>query len=390
MSGGLTSFPAMRAPAEPHDEPLRPLQAAELARGGRPTGWFDAHTHIGHDDPDGYEADPEEIVAGLDRAGHERALLFAMHEPTGYRAANDRVLDAARDSGGRLVALARVDPHKGPAEAERMLRAGAAGLKLHPRSDRFALDHRGVAQVVALAHEVRGPVIVHAGRGIPHLGEDAVALARRFPGAAIVLAHAGISDLTWLDRPAAALPNLLFDTSWWQVDDLLALLATVPPGRLLYGSDLPYGSGVFGALSLLRCARAVGLGDEAVAMVAGGQLSRILDGQEPADLGPAPGPPREEPHPHHRRVAAWLTAAVQLAFRGADADEALALAGLACRHGRVDPVLDACAELIGIAQEALVARHASEAHGSRPDAVVWPALGAHVLAGTGGLGLDRV
>src|SRR6266516_859677 len=61
--------------------------------------WFDAHTHIGHNDPDGRKATAEEIIGGLDAAGHQRALVFAMQEPDGYPPANDAVLDAAAASG---------------------------------------------------------------------------------------------------------------------------------------------------------------------------------------------------------------------------------------------------------------------------------------------------
>ena len=47
------------------------------------TEWFDAHTHIGQHDPDGRKATAEEIIGGLDQAGHHRALVFPMHEPDG-------------------------------------------------------------------------------------------------------------------------------------------------------------------------------------------------------------------------------------------------------------------------------------------------------------------
>ena len=46
--------------------------------------WFDAHTHIGQNDPDGRKATAEEIIGGLDQAGHRRGMVFAMHEPDGY------------------------------------------------------------------------------------------------------------------------------------------------------------------------------------------------------------------------------------------------------------------------------------------------------------------
>src|SRR3954467_7375909 len=63
--------------------------------------WFDAHTHIGENDPDGRKATPEEIIGGLDQAGHTRALVFPMHEPDGYGPAHAPGLRASREAGGR-------------------------------------------------------------------------------------------------------------------------------------------------------------------------------------------------------------------------------------------------------------------------------------------------
>ena len=198
------------------------------------------------------------------------------------------MLAATAASGGRLVPLARVSPHHedAVAEAQRCLAAGARGFKLHPRSDEFALPHPAVDEIVALADERRMPVLFHAGRGIPHLGEAVVDLARRYPGARLILAHAGISDLGWIARDAAELPNLFFDTAWWLVSDHLQLYATIPPGQILYASDMPYGPGLTTAFIFLRVARAVGLGGDAMRAIAGGQLDRIMAGDDPLDLGP--------------------------------------------------------------------------------------------------------
>jgi predicted TIM-barrel fold metal-dependent hydrolase len=145
--------------------------------------WFDAHTHMGANDPDGVRGTPAEILAGLDDAGHRRALIFPMHEPAGYPEANDAALAACAASGGRLQALVRVDPNAAGAvaEARRGLDLGARGIKLHPRSDRFSLPHPVVEQLVALAGERRAIVLFHAGRGIPALGAAAVALAGANP-----------------------------------------------------------------------------------------------------------------------------------------------------------------------------------------------------------------
>jgi uncharacterized protein len=351
-----------------------------------PAAWFDAHTHIGANDPDGLTATPEEILAGLDEAGQHRALLFPMHEPAGYREANDAVLAACAASDGRLAPLARVAPNAPGAvrEARRALDAGARGLKLHPRSDAFGLPHPVVDELVALAAERRAPVLFHAGRGIPNLGEAAAALARAHPGVRIILAHAGISDLGLLAEAAGELPNLLFDTSWWNVADLLQLYATMPPGRILYASDMPYGPATIAAFNFSRCARAVGLDDDAQRAIAGAQLERVLAGEDLLDLGPAPGLGRAaERVLECERACTYLASALQMAFRGGEPTEALALAATAAqstRRGAPHDVLDAVAGLIGLAQEALAASP------GEPRALVLPAVAAMAVAGTSAAG----
>src|SRR5688572_29855581 len=132
--------------------------------------FFDAHTHTGANDPDGFGATADELLEAL-AIVDARAVVFTMHEPGGYPAANDRVLAEAEASGGRLVAFCRLDPGADAVgEAERCLERGARGIKLHPRAERFTLDHPEVERVFALAHERRLPILVHAGRGIPALG----------------------------------------------------------------------------------------------------------------------------------------------------------------------------------------------------------------------------
>ncbi|HVP01221.1 MAG TPA: amidohydrolase family protein [Solirubrobacteraceae bacterium] len=369
--------------ASERDPRLAALFASEL-EDNHGFEWFDAHTHMGENDPDGRSATAQEIVEALDRAGQQRALIFAMHEPDGYPPANDAVLAACSISAGRLFPLARIDPKRDPiAEAERCLVAGARGFKLHPRSDEFPMPHPGVEAVVRIAHAHRLPVLFHAGRGIPHLGEAVVDYARRYPGARVILAHAGISDLGALDVPAAELPNLYFDTSWWQVSDQLQLFATVPPGRILHASDAPYGSPAFAAWMTLRLARATGLGRDARRAIAGGQLARVISGQEPADLGPPPGEAvlgmrsiRLE------RVAAYTTGAIMAAFRGLVPLEALQLAVAASLTTRDDDearVLAAARELLRVALEECAACEAGQAD---VRAIVAPALAALVIAGT--------
>jgi predicted TIM-barrel fold metal-dependent hydrolase len=374
-------------PGDPYDASLRDLYALAASQLPADARWFDAHTHTGSHDPDGFAATAAEIVAGLDRGGHSQALVFALQEPGGYPAANDRVLAEAASSGGRLLAIARLDPNArtetgdpaAPAEARRCLEAGAVGLKLHPRAENFELSNPVVSEIVALAHERRLPVIIHAGRGIPSLGRDAVVLAQRFPDARLILAHAGISDLAWIWREAAGAPNLFFDTAWWNVADLRTLFALVPPGQILYGSDMPYGSALFCGLCTLRVGLAVGLTPAVLAQIVGGQLARLLAGEPGADLGPPPRSDGPAPGLAAERAVQHLAAAISRAYGRADAREPLALARLACDVPLDDPERPL---LVQVQRLIVLAEAAYQQVPTRPAAVLLPAVGAALVAGT--------
>ncbi|MFN2617817.1 MAG: amidohydrolase family protein [Thermoleophilaceae bacterium] len=312
---------------------------------------FDAHTHIGRNDPDGYRCQPAELVSALE-AADARAVVFAMHEPGGYSPANDLVMAEAAASEGRLTAFCRVDPAQdAAAEAERCLETGAAGIKLHPRAEGFTLHDSGLSELFALADERRRPVLVHAGRGIPALGRDALELCESYPGARVILAHAGICDLAWIWRSAADHPNLFFDTSWWSASDLLALLTLVPPGQILFGSDAPYGTPAFAATMCLRYALQAGLSPEQIRGVCGKQLQRLLDGDEPLDAGPAPGPGSLSRDPLLDRVYAFLVSAIGQMFNGVEPSETLDLARLACEVGDDAPQAAVCRRVIALLEQ---------------------------------------
>jgi hypothetical protein len=292
---------------------------------------FDAHTHLGQNDPDGMSQTPEQLLSGLRHAGARGAFVFPMHEPDGYPPANDFVLEQAASSDGLLVPFCRVNPHSDAvAEAERCLAAGARGIKLHPRAEQFTLDHPEVQRLVAIAHERRLPVLIHAGRGIPALGEHAVALAGRFPDARLILAHAGICDLGWIWRVAGDHPNLLFDTSWWLPADLLALFSLVPPGQILFASDAPYGTTMAASAFMLRVALQAGLSADQVRSVAGEQSLRLAGGESLVPCGPAVGEREQAPHLLLDRIAQFVALGTVLTFRGGEGTEMLALGRLAC------------------------------------------------------------
>jgi hypothetical protein len=311
-------------------ELLRPW-LAEIGRQAPGLELFDAHTHLGENDPDGMRQSPDELLSGLRLARARGAFVFPMHEPDGYPEANDMVLAAAAESGGLLVPFCRLDPHDGAvAEAERALAAGARGIKLHPRAEAFTLDHPEVRRLVAIADERGLPMLIHAGRGIPALGRHVVGLAGEFPGARLILAHAGICDLSWIWRAAADLPNLFFDTAWWMPADLLTLFSLVPPGQILFASDAPYGATAMSSAVQFRLALQAGLSADQLRSIASEQALRLATGAAPIPAGPAIGARERAPRLLLDRVAEFLLIGTIASFRGGDGTEMLALARMAC------------------------------------------------------------
>ncbi len=101
---------AIDAELEPWWRPISELIAGDES--GEPRGGvFDAHTHIGENDPDEQAQTLAELLAALAPL-HARAAVFPMHEPDGYTAANDEVIAAAAANPETLVAYCRVDPRE--------------------------------------------------------------------------------------------------------------------------------------------------------------------------------------------------------------------------------------------------------------------------------------
>jgi uncharacterized protein len=320
---------------EGYDQELR----RELPEGAE---IFDAHVHLGND-IDGFSGTYEDLERINDRYGISRAFVFCMDETDrhpAFRAANDRTLAFAERSGGRLIPFVRLDLAEEPIEeATRALDAGARGIKLHPRAQRFLLNDERLAPVFALAAERHVPILIHGGRGLPPIADNLARLVETYPEAQLIIAHGGIADLAELADRFGGKAGVFFDTSVWSPIDLLSLYHLVSPEQIVYASDYPYGQQPSSLLIALRTARLSGFDEEQVRGMLAGNANRIAEGEPPLEPSTPRGSDTFSQPMAFARIHQYLSMATPLLWtRQADTIGVLGLALNACadRDGHAD------------------------------------------------------
>jgi predicted TIM-barrel fold metal-dependent hydrolase len=244
---------------------------------------FDAHLHLGHD-IDGMIGDYEQLIELMDSYGISRAFMFCLDEPDrhpSFTAANDRTLAFAARSNGRLIPFVRLDLNESPLdEARRCLDAGARGIKLHPRAQKFTATDERLGPVFELAAERRVPILIHAGRGLPPIADGLRTLVERNPGTTLILAHAGIADMQALAACMRGRRGVFFDTSTWSPVDLLDFYRQIPPEQVVYASDYPYGQQPSSLLLAVKTAVRAGYDEDQLRLMLAANANALADGEE--------------------------------------------------------------------------------------------------------------
>jgi predicted TIM-barrel fold metal-dependent hydrolase len=238
--------------------------------------------------------DPAALNACFAEQGVDVALLFCEYSPktTGYQSFEE-LLPLVAHNPRRFRPVANVNPHLHfpiARELERQLDLGAAALKLHPVHGGFRCDDAALYPAYAVLVERGVPLVVHCGTSTFPGSTNAFAdpqlldaVLRDFPDLHVVLAHGGRG--WWYD--AAAFLAQSRDTVWLELSGL-------PPKRLpdyyarfdlqrlarkwIFGTDWP---GVPGQAANARAVAGLGLPEETVALVLGGNAMAVYAGLDP-------------------------------------------------------------------------------------------------------------
>jgi predicted TIM-barrel fold metal-dependent hydrolase len=257
-------------------ERLAALEAAIVTDGGVPDGpRADAHVHLGRD-RDGHALAPDDLLDDMAQWQIDRAIVFALNDPGSdgdFAAANRAVLGAAAAAPERLVPFCRVAPQRGALAAiESAAAAGARGLKLHPVAQGFPPESPEAIACITAATAHGWPVVIHAGFGARPLADALASVIDAVPDARLVLAHGARGDARAVRARFSDHPGIWFDTSLAALPDLVGL----PPERLLFGSDRPYGDYATALQLVGLAARIAAWSDAQVAGILAGNLAALL------------------------------------------------------------------------------------------------------------------
>jgi predicted TIM-barrel fold metal-dependent hydrolase len=216
----------------------------------------------------------------MDRYGIDHSVVFTLD---GFfessRRHNDELARFVAEHPGRLTAFATVHPRRVDA-ADEVRRAvtelGMKGLKLHPWLQGISPLEAYMGPIAEVCAELSVPLLFHDGTPPYSTPLQFALLAERHPEVTVILGHSGLLDL-WPEALAAGkrAPNIWLCLCGPPTYALQKLVDGVPHDRILFGSDIGFGSD-YPARHRLEQVRSLDLPSESLDAILGGNAARLL------------------------------------------------------------------------------------------------------------------
>jgi predicted TIM-barrel fold metal-dependent hydrolase len=191
----------------------------------------------------------EDFVDVMDQCGIDRSIVYTtdgfFFDPPAH---NDDLQAFVQRFPNRLIAGPTVDPRHGEAALAEMHRCrlglGMRGpLKLHPWLQGFCPVEPFMDPIAETAMELGMPIMMHDGTPAYSTPLQVAALAARFPGLTVILAHSGLKDL-WQTALAAAqrYSNIVLCLCGTLPLGMEHIVSQLDAGRILFGTDAGFGA----------------------------------------------------------------------------------------------------------------------------------------------------
>ena len=234
--------------------------------------------------PPCFNGTPEGLLEAMDACGVDACVVANIAtNPRQQRAVNDFAI-ALGQAQPRMAAFGSVHPEAPDAleELRRLKQAGIKGVKLHPDYQHFFVDE---SRMFPIYHEIARLGLVtlfHAGIDIGYPSpvhcppERLLRALPEFAGAPVVAAHFG-GFMQWREvLKHLCGQDVYFDTSYCASrippDWAREIIAAHGPGRILFGSDAPWGD----PRHELALVRGLDLAKDNLAGILGGNAAKLL------------------------------------------------------------------------------------------------------------------
>ncbi len=206
----------------------------------------DSYCHLGQDRISDQTVYDYEIVDALTSNRVSAVVLAPFPGAPNPAQVHDDIANLGARFPGRVFGLVNVNPHINRdtyhGEVERCVRQlGFVGVVLDTLGHAVNPNGADAQTVFEVGRELRVPVVVHTGTGIPYgLPSAVLPRARSYSDVKIVLAHAGAGLYTVEAQVVAReASNVYLETSWCRAQDVKFLIDELGPTRVMFGADTP-------------------------------------------------------------------------------------------------------------------------------------------------------
>ena len=214
---------------------------------------IDADCHISSKKFDPAALTAPELIAQMDRAGVDKALIWL--RPTYLKEIdqeNQAVYAAVKEYSHRFLGFGWANPRLGNAHALASIRRcleeyNLTGIKFNGAQDEYVIDDTAVLELIEEAAQYGKPIAFHIGADYyenthPYrLGH----IAARFPEVRFLMVHMGGAGVPSLHRAAietaSQYPNITLIGSAINEGPILSAIQALGADRVCFGSDMPFG-----------------------------------------------------------------------------------------------------------------------------------------------------
>ena len=205
----------------------------------------DAHSHVGYSRIFTAGVTEEQLLETMKVNGIDASVVMpaAGSDPV---PTHDMIARLAEKHPGRIFGMVSMTPLLAEEFYERELRRcvsqfGFVAVKIHPMAHAVAPNAPVCDIVFNLAAELKLPVMVHTGLGVPFaLPSLLIPRARQYPDLTIIQAHAGFAVYTAESIIVSQeCPNVYLEPSWCTAGDIKRMVSMFGAQKVMYGGDLP-------------------------------------------------------------------------------------------------------------------------------------------------------